>query len=172
MTELIIWCNENTGFLSALLSIFTILLSVVAIVVSIQTARLPYKKRLLISSSTNLLISQDLQLNVSANLIGISVSATNIGNRNVNLTFIGLAIKKPFQKINKLTNIRRDMGGTGVLSPTEESSVQYFVDELASLATLDPSCSLYCIAFDTEGAIYRKKIGKAVKIYQNMCKMK
>lgn len=35
------WCNENNGFLTAILSITSLLLSVTAIVVSIMTARLP-----------------------------------------------------------------------------------------------------------------------------------
>ena len=39
------WCNENNGFLTAILSITSLLLSVTAIVVSIMTARLPYKKK-------------------------------------------------------------------------------------------------------------------------------
>ena len=39
--ELIInWCNDNNGFITAILSAIGLLLSVIAIVVSIRTARL------------------------------------------------------------------------------------------------------------------------------------
>ena len=42
------WCNQNNGFISAILSIIGLLLSIIAIVISIHTARLPYKKKLLL----------------------------------------------------------------------------------------------------------------------------
>ena len=35
--EFVQWCNENEGFLSAVLSIIGLMLSVIAIVVSVQT---------------------------------------------------------------------------------------------------------------------------------------
>lgn len=41
--EIIKWCNENNGFLTALLALLSLFLSAFAIAVSIQTARLPYK---------------------------------------------------------------------------------------------------------------------------------
>ena len=46
--NIIQWCNENTGFLTAILSLIGLVLSVTAIVVSIRTARLPYKKKLML----------------------------------------------------------------------------------------------------------------------------
>ena len=47
--NIIRWCNENNGFLTAILSLIGLVLSVTAIVVSIRTARLPYKKKLMLS---------------------------------------------------------------------------------------------------------------------------
>lgn len=44
-------CNDNNGFLTVFLSLMNLILSVTAIVVSIRTARLPYKKKLLLGSS-------------------------------------------------------------------------------------------------------------------------
>ena len=46
--NIIRWCNENNGFLTAILSLIGLVLSVTAIVVSIRTARLPYKKKLML----------------------------------------------------------------------------------------------------------------------------
>ena len=48
--NIIRWCNENNGFLTAILSLIGLVLSVTAIVVSIRTARLPYKKKLMLGS--------------------------------------------------------------------------------------------------------------------------
>ena len=45
-TELIQWCNENVGFATIVLSALTLLVSIIAVIVSIRTARLPYKKLL------------------------------------------------------------------------------------------------------------------------------
>lgn len=42
----ILWCNENGGFLSAVLSILTILISVGAMYISYRVGRLPYVKKL------------------------------------------------------------------------------------------------------------------------------
>lgn len=47
--NIIRWCNENNGFLTAILSLIGLVLSVTAIVVSIRTARLPYKKKLMLA---------------------------------------------------------------------------------------------------------------------------
>ncbi len=45
--ELIInWCNDNNGFTTALLSAIGLVLSVIAVIVSIRTAMLPFKKNL------------------------------------------------------------------------------------------------------------------------------
>ena len=48
--NIIQWCNENNGFLTAILSLIGLVLSVPAIVVSLRTARLPYKKKLMLGS--------------------------------------------------------------------------------------------------------------------------
>ena len=58
--NIIRWCNENNGFLTAILSLIGLVLSVTAIVVSIRTARLPYKKKLmLIGNDTGFYIRYD-----------------------------------------------------------------------------------------------------------------
>ena len=46
MSEFISWCNLNQGFLSFVLSLMTIILSVVAIVISIKIGKMPYERKL------------------------------------------------------------------------------------------------------------------------------
>lgn len=38
------WCNNNQGFITAIFSLLSLLVSTIAIVISILTSRLPYKK--------------------------------------------------------------------------------------------------------------------------------
>lgn len=45
MENIIIWCNTNQGFISAILSITTICISVVAVITSKRIGKLPYKKK-------------------------------------------------------------------------------------------------------------------------------
>ena len=47
------WCNDNAGFIAALQTLSTVLLSIVAIAVTIYVSRLPYKKGLKIYSGLN-----------------------------------------------------------------------------------------------------------------------
>ena len=53
MQNIINLCNDNSGFISVILSIITIILSIAAIFVSIRTAMLPYKKELRIYTLLN-----------------------------------------------------------------------------------------------------------------------
>lgn len=42
--EIIEWCNNNQGFISAILSLLTLIASIIAIIISIVTSRLPLRK--------------------------------------------------------------------------------------------------------------------------------
>lgn len=81
--EFVQWCNENEGFLSAVLSIIGLMLSVIAIVVSVQTARLPYKKKLMLGSYMMLGATVNPGVNATTFIMGMSTSATNVGNRAI-----------------------------------------------------------------------------------------
>ena len=67
--EIINWCNSNNGFATILLSALTLLVSIIAIIVSIHAARLPYKKKLIVSGGSF----------VSVGGIGLHITATNVG---------------------------------------------------------------------------------------------
>lgn len=71
--DVIDWCNNNIGFVSLLLSALTLLVSILAIVISIHTAKLPYKKKLLVTTGS--------YIHTVDRSLGIYISATNVGNR-------------------------------------------------------------------------------------------
>ncbi len=45
ITNIIEWCNSNSGFIQSILAALTVIISMIAIFVSIMTARIPYKKK-------------------------------------------------------------------------------------------------------------------------------
>ena len=92
--EIINWCNSNNGFATILLSALTLLVSIIAIIVSIHAARLPYKKKLIVSGGSF----------VSVGGIGLHITATNVGNRQIKISNIGFRIKKHVY-INPQVNI-------------------------------------------------------------------
>ena len=96
--DIIEWCNVNNGFLTGVLSLLTLIVSIIAVVISIRTARLPYMKRLILSSDISILVgTNDFTGQIVSQLSGITVNATNIGNRNINLKFLGFAIRAGFK---------------------------------------------------------------------------
>ncbi|MDR2898643.1 MAG: hypothetical protein LBU99_07485 [Spirochaetaceae bacterium] len=69
---------------TAVLSVIGLLLSLIAIFVSIRTARLPYKKNIKLSSSPVIGLSKNFTTGeVSNEIIGISVNVANVGSRNI-----------------------------------------------------------------------------------------
>lgn len=96
------WCDEDNGFLTAILSLISLILSATAIVVSIRTARLPYKKRIVLGYVVQASASIVPGVGVESLILGMSASATNVGNRTVNLRYLGYAVKKDgeYYKLN------------------------------------------------------------------------
>ena len=101
MSELIHWCNDNNGFLTAILSAIGLFLSTIAIVVSIKTARLPFKKRIVIKTSTNLWVGMiPITNTIASGVQSISINVVNKGFRDVNITYLGIMIKNKREKQN------------------------------------------------------------------------
>lgn len=46
INEIVLWCNYNQGFVSAVLTVMTLFISVLALVISIKLGMIPYKKKL------------------------------------------------------------------------------------------------------------------------------
>lgn len=173
MNGFIEWCNNNTGFISAILSIVGILLSLIAIVVSIRTARLPYKRKIKVTSSTDLYFSFIPILNKSTSSIhGITINAINVGNRDVTITYLGILIKSKRKK-QKCYKIQDEMKGNGLLKPTEMKSNTFLTQEiLPSFMKLDNKAKAYAYVEDSENNSYKKYLGRARIIAQNMNEMR
>lgn len=172
MENIIIWCNENNGFLTGILSLLTLLVSVIAIYVSIRTARLPFKKKIKLVSKVNVLIEQNISSReVCSQVRGITVEAINLGNRNVNITYLGFAVKEFGKPLRKIQTTNRVLGGTGILSPTQVSDMEYSVAELNDLKQFKPRAKLFCYAIDSEDKTYKKYYGRAGRVLNNVQKM-
>lgn len=70
--EIIEWCNNNQGFISAILSLLTLIVSIIAIIISIVTSRLPFKKKLLLTCGSF--------IGIGVECTGTHVTVTNVGN--------------------------------------------------------------------------------------------
>lgn len=163
MDGIINWCNNNVGFMEALLSTVGIILSIIAIVVSIRTARLPYKKGIKLSKTFDYHFSLDKETKkVTSELIGVSLSAVNTGSRDINITFLGLGVRKCSKSsMKKLVKFKNDENNVGIIKSTEIASVSYStVDILANLERNHFNCKIYIFATDSEGKHHKKYIDK------------
>ena len=169
--DIIEWCNINNGFLTGILPLLTLIVSIVAVAVSIRTARLPYMKRIILTSDITVMVGKnDITGQIASQFSGITVNATNIGNRNMNLKFLGFAIRTGF-KLQKMQTTERELGGTGILEPTAVATIEYTAKEVLGFGTLKPRTKVYCCAMDTEGKTYLKYYGRAGKMVSNLQKI-
>lgn len=163
MSNFILWCNSNNGFVSAILSLIGLVLSVTAIVVSIRTARLPYKKKLLLGSLMSISINVIPDGHRKSQIVGISATATNIGNRTVNITYLGYAIKKN-GKFIKIFPLNREFDSKALLEPSEKHETLFYKKELLEcFSNKKKKTNLFIFATDTEETEYKRKyknIGK------------
>lgn len=169
MNHIVEWCNSNTGFMTALFSFFSLSISVIAIIVSIRTARLPYKRAIKLGSTYNILFSKS-GLSVSSKMSGMSVTAINTGARVVNIIFLGLAARdKSFGKeLRKIEKFDKDLKGKGRLQVSEVLEIQYEVSDIIEMLSPIPNANVYLFAMDSEGNIYKKHIGIAKTIIEHM----
>lgn len=152
--DFIEWCNNNLGFASLLLSALTLLVSIIAVFVSICTARLPYKKKLVVSTGSY----------ISEGSIGIHITSANVGNRNVKIQKIGILMGK-YIYINK-----NSIFDSQVILEQEDLASQYYdIDELKSAVLsnkIPPSVNMIALVEDTEGKRYKKRIQRVKSIYK------
>lgn len=148
------WCNNNIGFASVMLSLLTLVVSIIAVIVSIQTARLPYKKKMLVESGSY----------ISNDGTGIHITVTNIGNRNIKIKKIGILIGKMVY-INKNTLFESQ-----ILLQQGDTTSQYFeINDLkSSLAhnQISNIAKMIAIVEDTEGKKYKKRLSRVYEIFK------
>ncbi len=175
MNECIQWCNENNGFLTAILALLSLFISVWAVVVSIQTAKLPYKKRLLhkVDFQKELGLEEESG-RLNWRVTDICVNAINTGNRTINLTFFGFGYTKNskfytfrsfFERKKTIVNKKQKLKlsrlvdqelGTGCLMPSQSIVVHYDKERIRDfwVTRTEKEKSLYAYALDTEGWEY------------------
>ena len=147
MNNLIEWCNENSGFLTGVLSILTLIVSIIAVIVAIQSARLPYKKKVIVETGHY----------ISDVGYGIHVTATNVGNRDVVLTIVCITIGD-----QTCVNPNTFMESKVTLKCGEVTSQYYTAEMLRDAITrlkADDKDRVYGVVKDTEGKEYKNKIG-------------
>lgn len=161
------WCNVNEGFTASVLSLVGLVISIIAIWVSISTARLPYKKRILLSAGTQLETGM-YEGKVITRYRGISVSVTNIGNAPCNIQFVGLAIRKN-RRIQKFYPVNREFQCKGILSSMEALEVEYLTEELVGRIVKEKTYKkIYACSQDNTGKIKLKKIGTVGKLLKGI----
>lgn len=152
MADFINWCNNNVGIISIILSALTLFVSMIALVVSIRTARLPYKKKVRVSTGSY----------ISAENIGCYVTATNVGNRKIKIQNIGL---KCYGKV--FINTKTIMESK-VFLDTGDTTTQYFeLDELKRqliAAKAKQKQIIKAFVEDTEGSIYQKRLSSVKRL--------
>lgn len=139
------WFNQNVGFVSVILSFLTIVLSIIAIIVSIHTAKLPFKKAIMISAGSQF----------SALGVGVHITAINIGNRPVHISMMGLLIcQKQYFSAKEIA--RNQI----TLHPSETTEHHLLYDELQMMIADDipKSKKVYAYVRDAEGKTYKKKL--------------
>ena len=144
------WCNENQGFLAAIFSLLSLLISSIAIVISITTAKLPYKKAVRISSGSYFGVGAGME-----DKQGVYVNALNVGNIPINIVEVGLLHGK-----NQCINTNTMSEARGVLKQME-SVEQYFPDDGLRDTFRGKKGRVYAFAKDAEGRIYKKRLCKA-----------
>lgn len=167
LEQAILWCNSNSGFLTAILSLLTLFTSVIAIAVSIKTARLPYKKKGILSSS----IMYGLFSGIASSgpqTVGLSAGFTNAGNRAVNIQYLGYAIQRG-KKFNRIYPINRDFICSKIIAPAESFEVKFYSEELIKAFCEEPKDEkLYVYAIDSENQEYTKKAGTVGVLIKNL----
>ena len=159
------WCNDNQGFLTAVLTVVSIFLSVMAIIVSIRTAKLPYRKKIRLSCSTDFFGNKE----TNKYNMGMSVNAVNVGSRDINITYIGLLNGNAFSKERV---IRLNQNDTGIIKPTEIKTATFLLRELEEvLSKSEKSKNMYICVCDTEGKFINKKIVQTKTILKNLKEM-
>lgn len=155
INAIIVWSNDNQGFLDACFSCLALLLSVVSVVIAIKAIRTPYCKKLQLKVVIGNLFTT---ANPLVDHPYISISVVNIGNRAVNLIDLCLYC-------NGLRMVNTEMLArlNGPLLPTNILEAKFidYHDEFLTSAKHNRDRlygrKWYGYAKDSEGGIYKKR---------------
>lgn len=144
LAEVIQWCNDNVGFATIILSTLTLIVSIIAIIVSIRTARLPYKKLIKIESGSYF---------TTDGVSGLHVTAINCGNMDFTISSMGFIAKGNQLMINMHSSNRYPCR----LKNGEQIS-ECFTDEEPAIQSLKSNRRIFAYVKDSEGKIYKKRM--------------
>lgn len=80
------WCNCNEGFVSAVLSVLTLMTSIIAIWISVRLAYIPYKKRIFINPV----------FDIKENKYELSLTIANSGNKLIGISYVTVYYKNEY----------------------------------------------------------------------------
>ncbi len=144
LAEVIQWCNDNVGFATIVLSSLTLLVSVIAIIVSVRTARLPYKKMLKIETGSYLTTDDES---------GLHVTAINCGNIDFTINSMGFIGKGNQFMVNFHSKNQYPLR----LKNGDQVS-EYFTDAEPAVQHLKMNKKIIAYVKDSEGKIYKKRM--------------
>lgn len=144
LSNIVLWCNENIGFATIILSVLTLCVSIMTVIVSIRVAYLPYKKIIKIEAGSYF---------TTYGTSGLHVTAMNCGNMDFTISSMGFITKD--KKL--IVNFRSHNKYPFRLKNGEQIS-EYFTDEDPVIKNLKSNRRIYAYVKDSEGKIYRKRI--------------
>jgi len=146
MTQIIEWANDNQGFLS-------LAFSVISVFIAIMALRAPYRKNLRLVISFERQMLPDKYGNYYEYKPIISLTAINLGNRQVILEQLCL-----FSNNRAVEYLDRPVE-KWPLEPAHTASIQYDIEKLETRVELGPVLSprgkWYGYARDSEGKTYK-----------------
>lgn len=146
MNNIILWCNQNQGFLSAILSVLALSLSVLTMIMTYRLGKMPYKKKV---KMIPVLYKKNEEFNIDLTLI-------NSGNATICIKNIGI-----FN--NEMLNIGMpDEWEYITLKPCDYYKVQIrLYDDLENIETnkLDLNNHIIIIVNDVDGRRYKARKG-------------
>ena len=152
--SIIEWCNLNEGFINAVLAIISLLLSCVAIGVSIQAIRLPFKKKLKVECYLGFVTQRP------ENNEGIIVTVTNVSNRDIVIYEISLKNHKHKRIIDTTLPITE----INFILHTGDTKTRFFGFEEFRNSIIGLGLPIYGYARDTSGKIYKKRLKEKFSI--------
>lgn len=101
---------------------------------------------------------------VVSEIKGIAINIINTGNRDVDITYLGIMVDDGGQK-SKMQKIKEPMDGMGIIHPTEIHTNSFLrKDIIFHFSRCSNQAKVYAYAEDSEGKQYKKSIGNAKKI--------
>lgn len=155
MTRFIEWSNANNGFSTLVISIIALFISIVSLIVSFYTAKLPYKKKLLLTYGTAIDINQTY----------IYIKVTNVGHRKAKINNLTIEINgKQFHNVETFMDSRR------FLEQGEFTTQYYKIEDIKEMIIsqgISKSSNNYLYAYveDTEGKKYKKRMQKIKTLF-------